>query len=713
MDILRAILVKLRIYDLEHAGPIDYGLLAWGSRIDYNKISSTIQRFDGIEWSDARIKHYQKGIMSRYGLLLFKVNTCMADIDIFQVYKLEPKYYKKYPSLAFYARIKKTLTRVDRKLPSKRLRLLTTFAILIFATSFISLMTILVFISYTDKWFDLKKMDCILGDTESIRSNLRRNDVGYLTRIHCYLYALVTPHPFAYNSSRFFFYAFAYYFMLGRKMNYFTNDWSPRADLAEIRFLFEPQLEMIRIDEAIGSLLIKLENSLKIYNSAILRQYHQRHLKRVHLAVGSARRKPFADALSCIDEIIIESNINFDNIPSELRADLSSGFISKPDYNKFTMTLNQKNHHQAATVEKEELNPFATPIRNCQEHESLAYNILRTMAQHNQGQLESFRGDCKILRPDTFTKGWFRLYTEYRNYLVLLFETGYHTISSFIVVSFVFMVSFLNCGEFWCDQKQDTEFQIIMCLIGVYVYFSLQTLSVYVTNGFMMISIYNVLIQGMELELFETLGELRALRKRQIALEKTHLMMDCDDYDLLDHDTDTIDEFNDLTFEANQILFKTYVKLSIELNELQRVSDAIGVFLEPAFSCFFLTIIQCIIGEASGLPDGRVMRLTLMACVWIGLNTIATIVARLATKLAQLEPICWSIITEYMTLMRLKHSHLIGQDFTSANLSRLVFSFNHARHLYIPHQFGQCLTYHKVLEQNFLISSMGSIFFTH
>lgn len=239
----------------------------------------------------------------------------------------------------------------------------------------------------------------------------------------------------------------------------------------------------------------------------------------------------------------------------------------------------------------------------------------------------------------------------------------------------------------------------------------------------MMVAAYNVSIQRIEIELSQTLDEIRTLRRRQIYLQKSNAPSDknkrpdddsSDDTDVLfDQDTDVIDEFNDLSFEANRILFKTFIKLTIGLNELQRISNSIGILLEPAFGSFFLTIMQCIIGEAAGLVESRILRLTLIFFAWSGLNVIAAVIAQLASRIAQLEPICWSIITEHTTLMRLKHSHLIGQDFTSANLSRLVFSFNHARHLYIPAPFGQTLTYQKVLEQNFLISSLGSIFFTH
>lgn len=781
---------------------LDYLKLIFAFRLDSNKFSILFKQAESDQnpnWAD-EFDTKKESRLLRIAIKVIQLNTYVTDMDLYQVYRLPPEMYYEHPALKLYSTIDLASCRKTKLEDCARERFYTSLVILIYATQFLVFITLTAFAFLVDDWFGAKRLGCPRPSSNEL-TNLFNHHLGldFKTRLYCFYYNVSSKHKFDVYS-KLFFYAYSFYFLFTRKLNYFTKtNWFPRADLSEIRFLIKPKSEITHIDKIVNIELDTIKRSLSYWLSNLMRRYNDRAVYGImdleatsdDLSKQQSQYRSYitraSDQWSASMYSSSTNQVASVGMNQSIDTKLSIFADTRPKRSKFSIptlfssTIPMITSVSTSTLTKTKqsnyLSKWSTELTGEMRGVDLScikgpktkpYCLLKLMAQHNERALERYENDPRILRPETYSQAWHSTFKNFASHCTIVTELLYHAMSCAIAISFILILYNSECGSYYCPDFGlfSGENIIVISEIISFIIFSIQALSVSTSMTFVSVIAYAVAIQKLEMELLDTLAEIRSLRYEQIVLigtgsklkkylrkqksaqikktRKSHSNIDSDYRDEHLHDqnqasgNETIGydnhvvvlpskgkslsggcncecfegDLDRIIIEANGLLFKAFIKLTVSLLEFKRSSHTIGELLIPSLTTFFLTGLQVVLTEAIGMKSGRLFRLTLMGACWYALNFFLAIFARFTCRIHRLEPVCWSMLSEHIYLMKLARPDIVSQDFTSHMLSRLIFSFNHAHNLYSPRPLGLDITYQNILEQNFLIISMLSIIFS-
>lgn len=770
---------------------IDYIKLIFAFKMDPGTFNILFSPEDKPNWADEFDLEKESWLL-RVAVKLIEFNMYITDMDIYQVYRLSPEMYYEYPSLKMYETINLGTCKKIKLEDCGKERFYATISILVYAIQFWIVVFLFAFTSLAEQWFDPKKLACP-APTENEFNNLfyDQDNLNIATRLYCFFYNVSSKHKLD-TRSRIFFYAYAFYFLFTRKMNYFTKtSWFPKADMSEIRFLLKPKAEISRIDAILRHELGTIKKSLKYWRSNLIHQYNN--------AVNHDDYLDFSGKMDDSDQNVADMLLLHEQqhnliertsdpmrspVPANNHKSLNS--ITRRRRSEFhTTSLFSSNNamiklQTSDTITRTKQEDYLSKWfgenksdhcteKNLREPQSKSYCLLKLMAKYNEREIEGYENDLKVLRPDTYSQAWHSSFKRYASHCTIVAEVLYHMMTFCIAISFILMIYYSECGSYYCPEFGlfSGENIIIITEITSFIAFSIQVLSVSTSLTFVSMIAYTVAIQKLEFDLIKALDQIRMLRRNYILMHsvkvklKKHLQKQTKlgkkileptshsrrSIIYLKHEkitqksiiyghqsrsnvvnlyANTPDhsraeksdcrcsdrDLDKTILEANGVLFKTFIKLNVSLLELRRSSHTIGELLLPSLATFFMTSMQVAITEAIGMTSGRAFRLFLMTVAWYALNLFLCIFAKFSSRINRLEPICWSILSEHIYLMKLTRPDIVGQDFTSSILSRLVFSLNHARDIYSPRPLGISVNYQKILEQNFFVISLVSIFFS-
>lgn len=717
----------------------------------------------------------------RLVMAFLRFDLTSLGLDMYQVYKLTDAQYREHPGLRLYCRINDLRSRYSTR--DRRVQVIGIIG-MIYLFLFIMGITLCAFANLLDHWVNVIPIGCVVssmnmtGSTYQLQTREYEQfhekylkEQSFLGLILCWFYELSTSRKLS-NGNRFFFYMMIYYIFLGRKVNYLrTSNQFPESDFTNVRFLFEPKLEIERIDKFIKNKLEVIESSLKFYRTIIAQVYQfekltvemeemKKHMKNdhhresliSHLLITPLRSinndiNPPGESI-CRADILMElcdtfyehtktilktSTANKNNYGNHIHRRRQSLFFigdSQSVFNhvsRFKPTLTASSRESPTTSDS--MNNINNSIlarldlamkKNPVEKE---FKILMKMTVQNLALLQVYKANVHLVRPRTYNQIWHLILKRLCAFGAIFLTLIYHLLFTVIIfVAFVLALMVSECGRWYCPEVFQTEMVTLFIFVAIHIFVTIQTLAVKVKLLGVLMASQTFNIQALESDMSRCLLSLRHLgaqveHQDLIAEEQGHQQEEnIEDHQSFFHDMKETQHQNEATgssirFKADRMIFKCYVKLLVGLFELGRCADAITECSDSPMALFYLIVLQALICEASGILQVRWILWVLMFGGWLGANLLGIACAHYTSKITKLERLSWCILSENVSLNHLQQLHHFSQSFSSELWSRLVFSFNHARNQYSPRPFNIDLTYDRILEQNFLIISIASIFF--